>query len=127
MPLPLSSFLMIIICMLTDVSGSVTLVYEESEGDLMKRPPRDHKRDKLVDLRVMMYGFFQLGVYESAVGFFMYFLAMYQFSDGRIAPKDLIFCWEAWTNEGDYQGLSLAERNTLLSQAQTAYFVALGE
>ena len=28
MPLPLSSFLMICICMLTDVSGSVTLVYE---------------------------------------------------------------------------------------------------
>jgi sodium/potassium-transporting ATPase subunit alpha len=44
MPLPLSSFLMLVVCMTTDVFGSLALVYEKAEGDVMKRPPRDvHK------------------------------------------------------------------------------------
>jgi sodium/potassium-transporting ATPase subunit alpha len=49
--------------MMTDVAGSVQLVYEKAEGDLMSRPPRDAKTDKLVDARLMAYAFLQLGAY----------------------------------------------------------------
>jgi hypothetical protein len=61
MPLPLSAFCMIVICLLTDVFGSLSLVYEEPEADVMLIPPRDTKRDKLVDLRLMRYAFLQVG------------------------------------------------------------------
>lgn len=128
MPLPLSSFLMIIICMFTDVFGSITLVYEKCEEDVMCRPPRNVKTDKLVDFRLMRYAFFQIGMYESLVGFFMYFFAVKEFSQHSIRPKHLVFAWERFTLEGEYAGVqTLAERTDILFHGQTAFFVALGK
>ena len=128
MPLPLSSFLMIIICMFTDVFGSITLVYEKCEEDVMMLPPRNVKTDKLVDFRLMRYAFLQIGMYESLVGFFMYFFAMMEFSHHSISPSHLVFAWENWTLEGEYAGVKTADdRQEILFHGQTAFFVALGK
>jgi len=37
---PLSSFMMIYICVATDIFPSMSLIEEQAEADLMKRPPR---------------------------------------------------------------------------------------
>jgi hypothetical protein len=85
----------------------------------------------------------------------MYFYAMSHFSGGRVRASDLVFAWQvrpqgrgsrewqcamyarrssslvhvclhqAWNEDEGYAGLSLDQRNEILFQAQTAYFVAL--
>ncbi len=40
MPLPLSAFLMVVICIGTDVLPSLALVNEKAESNIMLRPPR---------------------------------------------------------------------------------------
>lgn len=74
------------------------------------------------------YAFFQVGLYESVVGFLMYFLAIQEFSNNSVAPRHLVFAWERWTLEGEYAGVkTLEERTELLYRGQTAYFVGLGK
>lgn len=60
LPQILSSFLMIIICTLTDCVAALILVFEKPEADLLTRPPRDQKNDRLANpkLIVQAYGFF---------------------------------------------------------------------
>ncbi len=55
-PLALSSLLMIVICMLTDVVASIALVLEEPEPDMMLQPPRSLKKDRLVDGKLVRGG-----------------------------------------------------------------------
>jgi len=43
MPIPLSTFLMIYICVITDVAPCLSLVFESAESDLMKSPPHSTK------------------------------------------------------------------------------------
>lgn len=51
-PLPLSSFLMIIICVFTDLFLSLSLIMEKEEFDLLSLQPRNHKRDYLINLKM---------------------------------------------------------------------------
>ena len=50
-PLPLSAFLMIIICVFTDLFLSLSLIMEKEEFDLLSLPPRNHKRDHLINAK----------------------------------------------------------------------------
>jgi sodium/potassium-transporting ATPase subunit alpha len=47
-PLPLGTIPMLVICLGTDILPTISLSYEKPEGDIMKRPPRDPSKDKLV-------------------------------------------------------------------------------
>lgn len=49
LPQALNSFLMIIICLLTDAVNSMTLAFEKPEADLLTRRPRNLKKDRLAD------------------------------------------------------------------------------
>ena len=64
-PSPLSAFQMICICVLTDMAPSLAMMLEKSEGDLLQRPPRKIGRDRLVDLKLLLFSYFFLGVFES--------------------------------------------------------------
>lgn len=54
LPQILSSFLMIIICCCTDCAAATALAYEKPEADVLLRKPRDAKKDRLVDWRLML-------------------------------------------------------------------------
>lgn len=47
-PLPLGTIPMLVICLGTDILPTISLSYENAEGDIMKRPPRNPVKDKLV-------------------------------------------------------------------------------
>jgi len=47
-PLGLGSITLLFIDLGTDIIPSVTLAYEKAENDIMLKPPRDAKRDRLV-------------------------------------------------------------------------------
>nr|CAI5821921.1 unnamed protein product [Callosobruchus analis] len=65
---------MAILCidLLTDMLPAISLAYEKAESDIMSRPPRNPKKDKL--LYFFAYG--HIGMIEALAGFFTYFAIM---------------------------------------------------
>ncbi|KAI4637641.1 hypothetical protein J4E83_000458 [Alternaria metachromatica] len=72
-PQILSSFLMIIICCLTDCAAAITLAYEKPEADVMLRPPRNPKKDRLVNARLIFHAYFVVGLLQCFLAFTMSF------------------------------------------------------
>jgi len=54
-PLPLSSLLMLAICVGTDLYPAIALAYENPESDIMNRQPRNPNRDRLVNGKLMSF------------------------------------------------------------------------
>ncbi len=71
LPQILSSFLMIMICCLTDCAAATVLAYEKPEADVLLRKPRNVKKDKLVDWRLLFHAYIFLGVQETVCSFAM--------------------------------------------------------
>ncbi|KAK6334092.1 hypothetical protein TWF696_002594 [Orbilia brochopaga] len=72
-PQILSSFLMIVICCGTDCAAAITLAYEAPEADVLLRPPRDLKKDKLVDWKLLLQAYGLIGLVETLTSFTMSF------------------------------------------------------
>jgi sodium/potassium-transporting ATPase subunit alpha len=66
MPLPLSSFYMICICMSTDVFGAISLIYTAPERDVMDLLPRNVKTDRLVNRELFLYAYAFTGMIQSS-------------------------------------------------------------
>ncbi|KKZ68893.1 H+/K+-exchanging ATPase [[Emmonsia] crescens] len=60
----------------TDAAGAITLAYEKPESDVLLRPPRVPKKDRLVNTRLILYAYGFIGVYECAISFIMAFWYM---------------------------------------------------
>lgn len=71
LPQILSSFLMIIICCFTDCAAATALAYEKPEADVLLRPPRRPKKDKLVDPQLILQSYGFIGVLETLCSFSM--------------------------------------------------------
>jgi sodium/potassium-transporting ATPase subunit alpha len=120
-PLPLSSFLMIIICVFTDVFSSMALIMEQEEFDLLSLPPRNHKRDHLINFKIYAQSYLFIGVMETIAAHSMFFLYMYQ--KAGIPMRDLILLYEGYT-EGFY-GYTNDELLHFNAVGQSIYFVTL--
>ena len=120
-PLPLSSFLMIIICVFTDLFLSLSLIMEREEFDLLSLPPRNHRRDHLINLKVYMQSYLFIGVMETVCAHSMFFLYMYRAAG--IPLHSLFFAFENYT-EGFY-GYSQDELTYFNRVGQCVYFVTL--
>jgi len=73
LPQILSSFLMIIICTLTDCVAALTLVFEKPEADLLVRPPRDQKKDRLANPQLILHAYGFIGIIECLTAMAMAF------------------------------------------------------
>jgi sodium/potassium-transporting ATPase subunit alpha len=71
LPQVLSSFLMIIICCFTDCAAATVLALEAPEADVMLRPPRNPKTDRLVDWQLMLQAYGFIGVLQTISSFAM--------------------------------------------------------
>ena len=71
LPQILSSFLMIIICCFTDCAAATVLCYETPEADVLLRPPRDPKKDRLVDWKLILQSYGFVGLLETFSSFAM--------------------------------------------------------
>lgn len=71
LPQILSSFLMIIICCLTDCASATALAYEKPEADVLLRPPRNAKKDRLVDYKLILQAYGFIGLLETVCSFAM--------------------------------------------------------
>ncbi|KAI0402196.1 hypothetical protein F4802DRAFT_379102 [Xylaria palmicola] len=72
-PQILSSFLMIIICCLTDCAAATVMSYEKPEADVLLRKPRDVKKDRLVNWQLILHSYGVIGILETVTSFFVSF------------------------------------------------------
>lgn len=75
-PLPLGTVTILCIDLGTDMVPAISLAYEKAESDIMKRQPRDPKRDKLVNERLISLSYGMIGMIQASAGFFSYFVIM---------------------------------------------------
>lgn len=71
-PVPLTTVLILCIDLGTDIFPAIALAYENAELDIMKRPPRNAKTDRLVNKRLISFAYLQIGIIQSAAAFFTY-------------------------------------------------------
>ena len=49
----------------TELGPAISLAYEPPEADIMLRPPRSLKYDRLVSRNLLFYSYLTIGVFES--------------------------------------------------------------
>ncbi|KAK8853203.1 hypothetical protein IAR55_003905 [Kwoniella newhampshirensis] len=117
LPQILSNLQMIIVCIITDVLPAISLCFEKPESGLLTRKPRDVKKDKLVDWKLLLHAYGFLGILESLCAMSMAFWYLerrgYRFMDLVLAYGGL---------PAQYNPEAFAEA---LNKAQSIYFFTL--
>lgn len=108
---------MIIICVATDVLPALSLVMESPEADLLARPPRNPKTDRLVSARVLLHAYGFLGLLESLCANSM---AWWYMQRGGIRFSEMFLKFGAIP-----EGMSVDYYNERLYEAQSIYFYSL--
>jgi sodium/potassium-transporting ATPase subunit alpha len=117
LPQVLSSFLMIIICTMTDCAAATTLAYEMPEADVLLRPPRNPKKDRLADTKLLFLAYIFLGLQECLPSFAM----SYWYAQRKGVPFSAL-----WLGYGEKLGhLDPDYVTQVLNEASSIYFVNL--
>lgn len=120
-PLPLNPFLMIIICVFTDLFLCLSLIMEKEEYDLLALPPRNHRREHLIGLRIYGQAYLFTGFMETIAAHSMFFFYMWRY--GNMPVQELFFIFEGYSD--GYRGHTQEELVNLNVTGQCVYFVAL--
>lgn len=87
-PLPLSTILMLAVCVGTDLMPAISMAYENPELDIMQRMPRNAKRDHLVTAKLLGFCYGNTGSMQAVAGMYTYFYVM---NDYGFRPDCLLF------------------------------------
>jgi len=119
-PLPLSPFQMIAICVLTDICPALSLMLEKPEKNLLTQPPRS-KNNHLVDWKLMFQAFLFIGLIETILShaIFIWYLQWY----GNFHLSDILLVYDKWEN--GYKGHTLEQLNEFVFTGQTITFTSL--
>jgi len=85
-PLPLTTFLILAIDLGTDMIPAISMAYELPEADIMMRPPRNPKVDRLVTSKMIHFSYGQIGIIQALAGFFTYMVVL---NDYGYSPSTL--------------------------------------
>ncbi|GAA95544.1 uncharacterized protein L969DRAFT_92675 [Mixia osmundae IAM 14324] len=118
LPQALSSMQMIIICVLTDVAPALSLIHEKPESDIMLRPPRNIKTDRLADWRLLCHSYLFLGNLQALCAMTACFYFAFEHTYG-IHWSQLVFSY------GGVQGVDPETLAEATAQAQALYFFSL--
>jgi len=116
LPQALSSIQMIIICVGTDVLPALSMVREKPEADLLLRKPRDRKKDRLADVKLIFHAYAFIGVLESLTAMVGAFYFGFQRNG---VPFSAL-----WLKYGGYD-VDPAVITDLTAKAQSIYFFNL--
>eukprot|EP00634_Sargassococcus_sp_CCMP2135_P008662 CAMPEP_0198650648 /NCGR_PEP_ID=MMETSP1467-20131203/5116_1 /TAXON_ID=1462469 /ORGANISM="unid. sp., Strain CCMP2135" /LENGTH=1226 /DNA_ID=CAMNT_0044386507 /DNA_START=684 /DNA_END=4361 /DNA_ORIENTATION=+ len=75
-PMPLSTVLILAIDLGTDMVPAISMAYEDAEADIMKRPPRNAKVDRLVTRKLIFLAYLQIGVMQAMAGFYAWMVVL---------------------------------------------------
>ncbi|CAF3706388.1 unnamed protein product [Rotaria sp. Silwood1] len=128
-PLPLGTIAILCIDLGTDMLPAISLAYERAELDIMKRPPRDAKREHLATDRLISMSYGQLGMIQAGGGFFVYTVVM---AENGFLPSRLFGLRKSWDSrsindlEDSYgQEWTYEQRKALEDTCHTAFFVTV--
>lgn len=117
LPQILSSFLMIIICCFTDCAAATAMAYEKPEADVLLRPPRNAKKDRLVNWQLVLQAYGFIGILETVCAFSMGYW---------YAQRQGIQFFTLWFGFNQVQdGFTADEQQQILNVASSIYFVTL--
>eukprot|EP01118_Nematostelium_gracile_P012128 TRINITY_DN4390_c0_g1_i1.p1 TRINITY_DN4390_c0_g1~~TRINITY_DN4390_c0_g1_i1.p1 ORF type:complete len:403 (+),score=118.85 TRINITY_DN4390_c0_g1_i1:161-1369(+) len=124
LPLALSAVLILCIDLGTDMIPAISLAYEKPESDIMKRKPRNVKKDRLVSLKLALFSYGWLGTIQALAGFTAYFVT---FAEYGLSPSDIVGTSFTYFKTGaeDFMGYNEKAQIKILHEAQTAFFVAV--
>ena len=74
--MPLSTVLILAIDLGTDMVPAISMAYEDAESDIMKRPPRNAKLDRLVTRKLVVFAYLQIGVMQAMAGFYAWMVVL---------------------------------------------------
>jgi sodium/potassium-transporting ATPase subunit alpha/H+/K+-exchanging ATPase len=115
-PQMLSSFLMIMICCLTDCVAAITLAYEKPEKSLLTKQPRSISGGRLVDWRLVVNSYLITGTYYTFVSMMMSFLYL---QENGVPFSSLTLSY------GNFRGIDAEIVNEKLKVASSVYFITL--
>merc|ERR1712128_384488 len=128
-PLPLGTVTILCIDLGTDMVPALSMAYEQAEGDIMKRQPRNPFTDKLVNERLISMAYGQIGMIQASAGFFVYFVIL---CENGFWPSRLFGLRRAWDShavndlEDSYgQEWTYTDRKKLEYTCHTAFFVSI--
>jgi len=128
-PLPLGVVTILFIDLGTDMVPAISLAYECSEQDIMKRKPRNAKLDRLVNQRLISLAYGMIGFLQACSGFYVYACC---YAENGWFISDLVDIrkeWGAWAQnsmEDSYgQQWTFRQRQDLEQTAHTAFFVSI--
>merc|ERR1712176_886313 len=78
-PLPLSTVMILLVDLGTDLAPAISMAYEGREADIMERKPRDPAVNKLVTWRLVSFAYLQIGMLQAIAGFYAYFTVLHGF------------------------------------------------
>mmetsp|Transcript_37875 Transcript_37875/g.55796 ORF Transcript_37875/g.55796 Transcript_37875/m.55796 type:complete len:1533 (+) Transcript_37875:68-4666(+) len=78
-PQALSTILILFVDLGTDMVPAISMAWENAESDIMRRPPRDAKVDRLVTNKLIFFAYLQIGVIQALAGFFTFFVVMHDY------------------------------------------------
>lgn len=121
-PQTLSSFLMIVICVLTDLLPSLALMMERSESDLLTRKPRAPKKDRLVNLKLLTQAYLITGILEMISSMIMFYVYL---SEQGIPFNKVMLSFSAYNSSDGYLGLDASTIVEITNVGQSIYFINL--
>lgn len=117
LPQILTSFNMILICCFTDCAAATALAYEDPEADVLTRAPRNAKKDRLVDWKLILHAYGFLGITETVCSFAMAYWYCQQ--------QGLSFGVQWFGFGASPAGMSAETQLAILNTASSIYFVNL--
>lgn len=113
----------------TDIFPSVSLAYEPPESDIMRRAPRNVKKDNLINAKLISVSYMQLGAIQICAGFFAYFCLM---ANNGFSPMSLFGIRKEWDSssvddltDSHGQEWTFTQRKTLERALYTVFFIAI--
>ncbi|GAB9476274.1 putative hydrolase [Globisporangium polare] len=134
MPAALTALQILSVDLLTELGPAISLAYEGPENDIMSRPPRNMKKDKLMSQALLTYAYVLAGMVNT-LGCFLAYATVF-WSRG-ISMSDICgsgddywqddapeFCFNDGAN-GASTCLDESEQKSLLAQACGSWYIAL--
>jgi len=149
-PLPLPTVLILCIDLGTDMVPAISLAYEGREANIMLKPPRDMKTERLVTGKLVNFSYLQVGIVQALAGFYCYFVVLNDYGfppwilpllDGGFDKQYGVFdaagtmvglthpttgtTVEVFPCNLDRPGLPCHDPAEALMHAQTSYFISI--
>jgi sodium/potassium-transporting ATPase subunit alpha len=135
LPLGLPAVLALSLDLITEVLPAAAMAYETPEADIMNRPPRDVRKDRLTGMPVLFYAYCIIGAIEALACLFIYFNA---FQSYGLTPSfiynygsqffkndaDMMMIVSDDPNELDIE-LSAEDQMVILHHVQSTYFLSI--